>query len=576
MSSLRFATLTPENEAAQKCLASLVDKQFPHFHQNPESSINPVAAVVSAPRQSTHRAAQSKYQLNLSFHNQGHGLNGAWIIGKSGPKTAAIIDLPICSSRSRQLKAPQVCEIFIHPQSGVLILRNVNTFHSIIYLQADGNNDVELQYGDEHVLHMVTNHLRIGKLDYVLNISVDDERAYLTSRNDYMRRWSRDWENSLVQRYGCLSPLPRPTHVRIGNMITHQTISQGAFGVVRVGVDRRSGDIVGCKTIHCRRYRDVQTVNNEIDIASKVLPHTVGLTPLICSWCEHGQSPPCFQTPLEDVHLLMPYAPFSFDTTAWHEIPLATRLALFHQVLEGLRNLHAAGIMHRDISPRNLLVFSYQPPIAAICDFGKSKQGTKGIQTSLGPPAFLAPEVGRGEYTNSIDIFSLGLSMLATFKMWEWTGPLSNRDSHTRVLEHLASLQSRMPDGLGALLRSMLAWDSADRPTADQALADKAWGQIVVMGPGSEKESARETQSSGGGSGPGPSRTRTRLQRSGGPSPSASGGINKRIRRSDAPPPSRSETDLTQKRRSESSGAGMREKKSRTSDSRSLLSPPPA
>ncbi|ROW02423.1 hypothetical protein VMCG_06031 [Cytospora schulzeri] len=574
MSSLRFATLTPENAVAQKCLASLVDKQL---QQSPESRINPAVTAVqaspAAPPRSAHRAAQSKYQLDLSFDNRGHGYNGAWVVGKLGPRTAANVNLPICSSRSRQLRAPHVCEIFIHPQSGLLILRNINTIHSIIYLHAESNTDVELQYGDEHVLHMTTNHLRIGPLDFVLTFSVDNEPAYLTNRDKYMQRWYPNWGRSPVRDR--LDPLPRFTQERKRDLIIHHTVSQGAFGVVRVGVDRRSGDIVACKTIHCRQ-RDVHVVSNEIDIASKVLPNTVGLVSLISSWCEHGQSPPCFQSALEAVHLLMPYAPFSFETTAWHEMPVATRLALFRQVLEGLRNLHSAGIMHRDISPNNLLVFSLQPPSAAICDFGKSKQGTKGIQRGLGPLTFTAPEVGtQEEYTNSIDVFSLALSMLATFKTWVYTGPMYNRDNHTRVLEHLASLQSRMPDHLDVLLRSMLAWDPADRPTAEQALASGVWEQIDVVEPGPGSES----QSSGESSGRAPSSTETRRQRSGGPSPSGSGGTNQRIRRSDAPRLSGDEVDLNtgkKTRRPDSSGSGGREKRLRRSDSRSLLSPPPA
>ncbi|KAH8743999.1 kinase-like domain-containing protein [Diaporthe sp. PMI_573] len=216
-------------------------------------------------------------------------------------------------------------------------------------------------------------------------------------------------------------------------------------------------------------------------------------------------------------------------------MPMATRLALFRQVLEGLRNLHAAGIMHRDISPQNLLVFSHQPPTAAICDFGKSKQGTKGNKTSLGPPAFTAPEVGnQEEYTNSIDVFSLGLSMLATFTAWTWPGPMSSPNNHTMILEHLASLQGRMPDDLGALLRSMLAWDPGDRLTAEQALADKVWEPVAVWS-GSEIKTEIETQSNAEGSGPDPGSTEVRLQRSGGPSLSSPGGLNKRGRGSEAP-----------------------------------------
>lgn len=261
--------------------------------------------------------------------------------------------------------------------------------------------------------------------------------------------------------------------MRIGDIIIYQTIAQGTFGVVRVGVDGRSGDVVACKIIYCG-HRDVDTVNNEIGIASGIIPNTVGLVHLIGSSYKHGHLLPCYENALEDVHLLMPFAPFSLNTTAWDKIPLATRLGLFRQVLEGLANLYTSGIMHRDISPRNLLIFSYQPPVAAICDFGKSKHGTTGIKSGLGPPGFTAPEPGRGEeYTNAIDIFSLGLSMLASLQGHRWPAPLSDPDNHAQLLAHLASLQGCMPDDLAAILCSMLAWDPAERPTAQQALAGK-------------------------------------------------------------------------------------------------------
>lgn len=189
-SFLRFATLTPENDVAQECLASLVDQQS---QQGSGSRVNPVRAIArvspNAPTTTpltapNHRAAEPRYQLDVAF-DKGSGLNGTWTIGKPGSKNDANVDLPICSSRSRQLTPAQICEIYIHPRSGLLILRNTNVFHSIIYLQADGDTDVELRNGDEHVLHMTRNHLRIGPLDYVLDISVDNEEAYRVSRDRY-------------------------------------------------------------------------------------------------------------------------------------------------------------------------------------------------------------------------------------------------------------------------------------------------------------------------------------------------------------------------------------------------------
>ncbi|KAL2276565.1 hypothetical protein FJTKL_00804 [Diaporthe vaccinii] len=159
---------------------------------------------------------------------------------------------------------------------------------------------------------------------------------------------------------------------------------------------------------------------------------------------------------------------------------------------------------------------------------------------SLGPRVFTAPETGRGEYSNAIDVFSMGLSMLATFEGVKWAGPLSEPDNHAQVLPHLASLQDSMPDDDVALIRSMLAWDPTERPTAEEALAHRIWQQADAVESGSEPDTARETTSSGSSSsGLGPSST------------DGTNGFNKRFRRSDAP--SASQDHNKRPRRSQSS-----------------------
>ncbi|KAF3768450.1 hypothetical protein M406DRAFT_354899, partial [Cryphonectria parasitica EP155] len=191
----RFATLTPENKAAQKCLASLVDSQ------PPESPVHLVAvAQADSPTKPTDRAAQSKYQLVLSFDARGSSLDRGWVVGKL--KQSSKINLPICSSRSRHLKGWKICKLSIHPQSGALLLWNASQHHSIVYLQANGSQDVELQYNDGYVLHKNTNRLRIGPLDFVLEFSVRDEITYSTHLENYMRRQYQGWDHHRrVQEY---------------------------------------------------------------------------------------------------------------------------------------------------------------------------------------------------------------------------------------------------------------------------------------------------------------------------------------------------------------------------------------
>lgn len=143
------------------------------------------------------------------------------------------------------------------------------------------------------------------------------------------------------------------------------------------------------------------------------------------------------------MHQVMPYASFTFETAPWQDICPLLKLALFRHALEGLKNLYAAGIMYRDINTSNLLVFLLRPAAAAIRDFGMARAGSQDTEKSLGPLAYQAPEVATQEtYTNATDIFSPALSILATFEGCMWSGPLSDHEYYSTMLNHLARLET--------------------------------------------------------------------------------------------------------------------------------------
>lgn len=92
-------------------------------------------------------------------------------------------------------------------------------------------------------------------------------------------------------------------------------------------------------------------------------------------------------------------------------LPPAETAALGMQACAGLAAAHAAGLVHRDVKPQNLLLST--GGVLKLGDFGVAvgKEGTRLTLagTVLGTAGYLAPEQARGErVTAAADIYALG------------------------------------------------------------------------------------------------------------------------------------------------------------------------
>jgi hypothetical protein len=103
-------------------------------------------------------------------------------------------------------------------------------------------------------------------------------------------------------------------------------------------------------------------------------------------------------------------------------LTLPQLLEVFHDVVSGVAHLHNGGpspVMHRDIKPANLLVFQRASAergrctdvIVKVADVGMAKVWLSPHNSLVGTPLFVAPEVARGEYSATVDVFSVGVSM---------------------------------------------------------------------------------------------------------------------------------------------------------------------
>ncbi len=102
-------------------------------------------------------------------------------------------------------------------------------------------------------------------------------------------------------------------------------------------------------------------------------------------------------------------------------LPASDLLAVATRVAQGLSVAHGRNIVHRDLSPDNIILRGGKPSEAVIIDFGIAKDTNPGAETIVGNEfagkyAYAAPEQLSGNTDARSDIYSLGALLLATFR----------------------------------------------------------------------------------------------------------------------------------------------------------------
>lgn len=192
-----------------------------------------------------------------------------------------------------------------------------------------------------------------------------------------------------------------------------QEIGAGGFGEVHKAKLNSTGEIVAIKFIHTNKLNDdeLRRFSREIKI-HKQLNHQniIG----VLSY-DTESSRPYYIMPLAENNFNQLIVDYRMDNLG--SMPEDEILFYFMQILDGIEYAHSEGVIHRDLNPKNILVFNDGRNLK-ISDFGfgkitnsESRTLTR-TQTALGNEIYTAPEQweeGNARHVDErSDIYSLG------------------------------------------------------------------------------------------------------------------------------------------------------------------------
>jgi serine/threonine protein kinase len=249
-------------------------------------------------------------------------------------------------------------------------------------------------------------------------------------------------------------------------------LGRGGMGVVWKARDEETGQIVALKLLRETYAEDpdyLARFERELELAKRIdSVHVVKVlgfgvrqkVPYLALEYIDGPS-------LHDA--LVAHGPYS-----WPEAR-----ALIVQIAQGLADANAAGVIHRDVKPSNVLIAP--DGTAKLTDFGIARglDLTRFTATStiLGTPAYLAPE---GPKDARSDLYSLGV---IGYELLTGAVPFKGTSYQEVIVEHIRTPPDldKLPPEARPIIGWLLAKDPAERPQRASALLPVLYGVASLV-----------------------------------------------------------------------------------------------
>lgn len=232
-----------------------------------------------------------------------------------------------------------------------------------------------------------------------------------------------------------------------GRYVIENVIGKGGMGVVYRALDKLADKPVALKLIRADRLAGQSAVKRLIseglttrDIRHQniVAVYDVGETggqPFVSMEFIKGQS-------LRDWH--------REKIRQRQDVPLRVAARIIAEVLDGLAAAHAAGVIHRDLSPENIMLTEEPTETSAplkILDFGIARVTTgvveSGTGTGLGKPRYMAPEqiTAADSAGPEADLYSLSVIfyelLVDVLPQGHWQPPSGGRSDVPKTIDAL-------------------------------------------------------------------------------------------------------------------------------------------